>query len=257
MLRRKPSCLDAQPTPNTMPLPRAQSSVEAPQTTTYTAITPISNSTDDALGPTTKTSQTTAATTANKPVAVHINDWPTVSPAFLHALHDFASEHHLLSPKSESSLQLLANNITAGININALNNLLSVAYKCGFIYETSDTADAASEDTAPSTQKAQVNTADNLISPLSRQNNHVSPIEQDIDYQRDFLTAINANDWRIILMWTSNRHLLSDDILGLISKIDKHIRLTDAQTKALWEWRKKVIKTGFSSSQFAPRSSTN
>lgn len=255
MLRRKPSCLDAQPTPNTMPLPRAQSSVEAPQTTTYMAKTPISNSTDDALGPTTKASQTTAATTENKPVAVHINDWSTVSPVFLHALHDFASEHHLLSPKSESSLQLLANNITAGININALNNLLSVAYKCGFIYETS--ADAASGNTAQITQKAQANTPDNPAPPLSRQNNYVSPIEQDIDYQRDFLTGINDNDWRIILMWTSNRHILSDDILGLISKIDKHIRLTDAQTKTLWEWRKKVIKTGFSSSQFAPRSGVN
>lgn len=247
ILRRKPSCLDAQPTPNTLSLPRTQPRAE----------TTVSNSADDAPRTTTSTSRTASASTADGPFTVHIDDWSTVSPEFLHKLHAFGREHNLLSPKSVDSLKLLANNVTTGININALNNLLSVACKCGFLYESSNIA-----NTTSITPKTPAAAPDSPIPPQSRQNSHVSAIEQDtdcqdIDYQRDFLTAINADDWRIILMWTRNRYILSADILGLVSKIDKHIRLTDAQTTTLWNWREKVIRNGFSASQFAPRSSTN
>lgn len=244
-LRRQPSCLYAvqsltSTVSETDAVPDTEESalVEAQQTIVKTenpisASAPVSSSV-----PRHKASEQTED--------ARIDDWTTAPAGFLRELHTFAKEQGILSPKSETSLVALIDDISAGINTNALNYLLSRATECGFQYNPPSEKPTAAKEAIGD-------------SPLPKSEpTHSFPTSFDhmIDYQRDFLAAITADTWRTILEWARYRHILTNEALADIAKIDKHIRLTEEQTRYLWTWRQKMIDKGFPASQFAPRPGT-
>ena len=153
--------------------------------------------------------------------------------------------------QARSLLETLIDGRTDGINANALNHLLTSADKCGFQYV---------EQPAPAEpeQPGKTGKPSDPVSPSTPEHaRRPQPdIDQYIDYQRDFLTAITPDTWRTILEWARYRNIMTDEALAGVAKIEKHIRLTDEQTRHLWAWRQRMISRGFPASQFAPRPGT-
>ena len=123
---------------------------------------------------------------------------------------------------------------TTNINSNALNHLVLNAAQRGFPLSNLDQTDSDVQ-----------------------QSPDVSIPEADTDYQRDFLAAISGDEWNTIITWAAHRNLLTQNSLGYIAKIDKGIRLTNAQTEQLWKLRDKIVAEGFPENQFAPRPTTS
>lgn len=244
-LRRRPSCLDAvQPLPSpvfeaaAVPATEESMPVAAQQTIAKTenptpAFVPVPSSVPRHKAP-------------EQAEDARIDDWTAAPAGFLRELHTFAKGQGILSPKAETSLMALIDDISTGINTNALNYLLSRATECGFRYNP------------PSGKPTAVRKAveDSPLPKSEPTHSSLVDIDQTIDYQREFLAAITADTWRTILEWARYRHALTDEALAGVAKIDKQIRLTDEQTRYLWTWRQKMIDKGFSASQFAPRPGT-
>ena len=270
-LRRQPSCLDAKPAPTIMtgqppaalvkPTAPAQArpAASARQDTAPTDRPPIARNdihmpdrTPDTPQPAPRSApKHKAPEDTDRPHAELIDDWAEAPAGFLQDLYRFARQHNILSPKSKASLETLIDGRTDGINANALNHLLTTADKCGFQYD---------EQPAPAEpeQPEETGKPSDPVSPSTPEHaRRPQPdIDQDIDYQRDFLTAITPDTWRTILEWARYRNIMTDEALAGVAKIEKHIRLTDEQTRHLWAWRQRMISRGFPASQFAPRPGT-
>lgn len=187
-----------------------------------------------------------------QPEAARINDWTAAPVDLLRKLYSFGRARNLLSPKAEMSLTHLMSGDTSGININALDYLLSNATKCGFRYE---------EDSRITAKKATVRKEKAVAAPKTvAKKKPVAQVrvnaEHDINYQRNFLMAIPVESWRTILDGARYRNILTDEVMDGIMSLDKRMPLTDQQTRCLWSWRQKLISRGFPESQFAPRSGT-
>lgn len=167
----------------------------------------------------------------------YVTDWTSVPPTACRSLYDYANNHSLLSPKAKESLESLIVGNTTDININALNYLVQIAIKNGFQYSVLYKGD-------PFVGKSHLA----IESPRRVTDN-------DMNYRRDFLMAIPSDTWKTIIDWANYHKILTDNELGIIAKLEKPIRLTNDQTRQLWELRDKMLDRGFSGNQFAPRPS--
>ncbi|TPF96098.1 hypothetical protein EP30_09490 [Bifidobacterium sp. UTCIF-39] len=258
ILRQRPSCLDAVFVDFA---PRRSSSSAADVATVRsvddkdTPQSAITDSKQDELMPRVpSTSKRTVPRhkAAVQPEAARIDDWTAAPVDLLRKLYSFGRARNLLSPKAEMSLNHLMRGDTTGININALDFLLSNANKCGFRYE---------EDSKIIAKKAAVRKKKTVAAPKTAakkkpETQVLASAEHDLNYQRNFLMAIPVESWRTILDGARYRNILTAEVMDGIMSIDKHIPLTDQQTRCLWSWRQKLISRGFPESQFAPRPGT-
>ena len=89
---------------------------------------------------------------------------------------------------------------------------------------------------------------DSFSAPVSEQSE-----PEDVTEKRAFLQSIPPENWGVFMRWCGHRPNRSHQDLATLSKLDRHIALTDDEVDQLWNLRLKAIRHGFPMSLLAPR----
>lgn len=89
---------------------------------------------------------------------------------------------------------------------------------------------------------------DSFSAPASEQSD-----PEDVTEKRAFLQSIPPENWGVFMRWCEHRPNRSHQDLATLSKLDRHIALTDDEVDQLWNLRLKAIRRGFPMSLLAPR----
>lgn len=70
--------------------------------------------------------------------------------------------------------------------------------------------------------------------------------------ERDVLDGIPADNWKTFMRWCEHRQNIDPQDYAPLSKLERHIALTDEDVDRLWNLRLRAIDRGFPSSLLSP-----
>ena len=83
-----------------------------------------------------------------------------------------------------------------------------------------------------------------------------SPVQEDsamhVAIERDVLDGIPADNWKTFMRWCEHRQNIDPQDYAPLSKLERHIALTDEDVDRLWNLRLRAIDRGFPSSLLSP-----